>query len=72
MTARAPQGLETAGLMRTELAQNTDVRSRAQVAEWEARNLRMVANIREALGSHSGEGALVVGTSHKPYMDPIP
>lgn len=71
LAVKSPQGLETAGLWRTELARNTDVLTRAQVAEWEAHNLRMMANIREGLGSHSGERALVVvGTVHKPYMDP--
>lgn len=43
---------------------------RLRVAEWEARNLRMAANIREGLGLHPGGRALViVGSSHKPYLD---
>lgn len=43
---------------------------RRYVAWWEARNLRMVANIRAALGHRPGERALVVvGATHKPYFD---
>lgn len=43
---------------------------RRYVAWWEARNLRMVANIRSALGRHPGTRALViVGATHKPYFD---
>lgn len=43
---------------------------RRYVAWWEARNLRMVANIRQAIGYHAGKRALViVGATHKPYFD---
>ncbi|TMJ13307.1 MAG: hypothetical protein E6G94_12190 [Alphaproteobacteria bacterium] len=43
---------------------------RRYVAWWEARNLRMVANIRAALGAQPGARALViVGSTHKPYFD---
>jgi hypothetical protein len=43
---------------------------RRYVAWWEARNLRMVANIRAALGAQPGTRALViVGSTHKPYFD---
>ena len=43
---------------------------RRYVAWWEARNLRMVANIRAALGRQPGARALViVGNTHKPYFD---
>lgn len=43
---------------------------RRYVAWWEARNLRMVANIRQAIGHNPGARALViVGTTHKPYFD---
>ena len=43
---------------------------RRYVAWWEARNLRMVANIRSALGRQPGARALViVGATHKPYFD---
>lgn len=43
---------------------------RRYVAWWEARNLRMVANIRAALGRDPGRrGLVVVGASHKPYFD---
>ncbi len=43
---------------------------RRYVAWWEARNLRMVANIRQALGREPGTRALViVGSTHKPYFD---
>ena len=44
--------------------------TRAYVGWWETRNLRMVANIREAISSYPGKRALViVGASHKPYFD---
>jgi hypothetical protein len=43
---------------------------RRYVAWWEARNLRMVANIRQALGSKPGaRGLVIVGSTHKPYFD---
>ena len=43
---------------------------RRRVAEWEARNLRMVAHIREAMGDRPGKRVLViVGSAHKPYFD---
>ena len=43
---------------------------RRYVAWWEARNLRMVANVRHALGHQPGARALViVGSTHKPYFD---
>ncbi|HET9427523.1 MAG TPA: DUF5694 domain-containing protein [Allosphingosinicella sp.] len=43
---------------------------RRYVAWWEARNLRMVANIRQALGRHPGaRGLVIVGSTHKPYLD---
>lgn len=43
---------------------------RRYVAWWEARNLRMIANIRSALGARPGTRALViVGNTHKPYFD---
>lgn len=43
---------------------------RRYVAWWEARNLRMVANIRQMLGRDPGARALViVGSTHKPYFD---
>ena len=43
---------------------------RRYVAWWDARNLRMVANIRQALGRSPGARALVVvGSTHKPYFD---
>jgi hypothetical protein len=43
---------------------------RRYVAWWEARNLRMVANIRSALARRPGGRALViVGATHKPYFD---
>jgi hypothetical protein len=43
---------------------------RRYVAWWEARNLRMVANIRQALGSQPGaRGLVIVGSTHKPYFD---
>ena len=37
---------------------------------WETRNLRMVANIREAITLHPGARVLnIVGASHKPWYD---
>ena len=43
---------------------------RQYVAWWEARNLRMVANIRAAFGNKPGSRVLnIVGASHKAYYD---
>ena len=43
---------------------------RGYVSYWETRNLRMAANIREIFGGQPGIRALVVvGASHKPYLD---
>jgi hypothetical protein len=43
---------------------------RAYVTYWETRNLRMAANIREAIGSLPGSRTLViVGASHKWYLE---
>ncbi len=43
---------------------------RIYLAWWETRNLRMVANIREAFGNRPGARVLnIVGASHKPYYD---
>ncbi len=43
---------------------------RQYVAWWEARNLRMVANIRAVIGNHPGARVLsIVGASHKAYFD---
>ena len=43
---------------------------RGYVSYWETRNLRMAANIREMFGGRPGIRALVVvGASHKPYLD---
>jgi hypothetical protein len=43
---------------------------RVRLAEWEARNLRQVAHIREAMASVPGGRVLViVGSSHKPWFD---
>ena len=37
---------------------------------WETRNLRMAANIREAVAIHPGVRVLnIVGSSHKPWFD---
>jgi hypothetical protein len=42
---------------------------RLYVGYWETRNLRMAANIREAIGTHPGSRTLViVGASHKWYL----
>jgi hypothetical protein len=43
---------------------------RSRVATWEARNLRMAANIREVAGFRPGGRVLViVGAAHKPWID---
>jgi hypothetical protein len=43
---------------------------RRYVADWEARNLRMASNIREAIGNHPGNRTLViVGWVHKGYLE---
>jgi hypothetical protein len=43
---------------------------RGYVAWWETRNLRMAANIREAIGNLPGQRTLViVGASHKWYLE---
>lgn len=43
---------------------------RGDVTYWEARNLRMAANIREAIGDRPGSRTLViVGGSHKWYLE---
>lgn len=42
------------------------------VAGWEGRNLRMVANIRAAIGDRPGARVLaIVGASHKPWFDSL-
>lgn len=42
------------------------------VAGWESRNLRMVANIRNAIGHRPGTRVLsVVGATHKPWFDSL-
>ena len=43
---------------------------RIRTAGWEVRNLRMVANIRQAMADHPGGRVLViVGAGHKPWFD---
>ena len=43
---------------------------RSYLRYWETRNLRMAANIREAIGTRPGERMLViVGASHKGYLE---
>lgn len=43
---------------------------RRYLSYWEARNLRMIANIREVLGRRPGTRMLaIVGASHKPYYE---
>ncbi|MEH3102521.1 MAG: DUF5694 domain-containing protein [Sphingomonas phyllosphaerae] len=43
---------------------------RSYLGYWETRNLRMVANIRDVLGLHSGKRMLaIVGASHKGYYE---
>jgi len=43
---------------------------RIRTAGWEVRNLRMVANVRQAMAAHPGGRVLViVGAGHKPWFD---
>jgi hypothetical protein len=43
---------------------------RIRLAGWEVRNLRMIANIRQAMSGHPGGRVLVlVGAGHKPWFD---
>ncbi len=43
---------------------------RTRVAEWETRNLRQVANIREVIARHPGARVLVItGSAHKAWFD---
>lgn len=43
---------------------------RMRMAAWEVRNLRMAANIREAIGQAPGKRILVIaGSAHKPWLD---
>lgn len=43
---------------------------RTRVAEWETRNLRQVANIREVISHQPGARVLVItGSAHKPWFD---
>jgi hypothetical protein len=43
---------------------------RVRMAEWETRNLRQVAHIREAMADVPGRRVLViVGSAHKPWFD---
>jgi hypothetical protein len=43
---------------------------RTRVADWEVRNLRQVANIREAIADRPGARVLVItGSAHKPWFD---
>ncbi len=47
-----------------------DRTGRLYLANWEARNLNMVANIRIAFGDRPGARVLsIVGSSHKPYFE---
>ncbi len=51
---------------------STQQYGRYYVAGWEARNLRMVANIRVAFGDKPGAKVLaIVGSSHKPWFDSL-
>lgn len=43
---------------------------RTRVAEWETRNLRQIANIREVISHRPGARLLVItGSAHKPWFD---
>jgi len=50
--------------------QSARASGRLYLAYWQTRNLRMVANIRQAIGPRPGIRALtIVGTSHKAYYE---
>jgi hypothetical protein len=52
---------------RMRLASGVD---RARAAQWEVRNLRIAANVRQASALHPGGKVLVViGSAHKPFLD---
>ncbi|HEX8214793.1 MAG TPA: DUF5694 domain-containing protein [Allosphingosinicella sp.] len=56
-------------LARLEVAEHRSIHRR-RVAGWEARNLRMAANIREISARYPGRRMLVVvGSAHKPYLE---
>jgi len=51
-------------------APDEDAVTRQYLAWWQARGLRMAANVIEAAGNHPGARVLVItGASHKPYFD---
>jgi hypothetical protein len=71
LNAPATQRLFITGDFGAALKQQTpELYGRQYVAWYETRNLRMVANIREAFGNKPGARVLnIVGASHKAYYD---
>lgn len=71
MNAPATQQATVAADFGAAARQETpELYGRQYLAWWEARNLRMVANIRAAFGDRPGTRVLaIVGASHKPYFD---
>jgi hypothetical protein len=68
----AARGQQDADLQWRILLQHAspDDIARRRLAEWETRNLRMVAHIREAAAEAPGGRVLViVGSAHKPWFD---
>lgn len=64
------QALTSINIAVTLRAKSPEGYTQAWVAGWETRNLRMVANIREAFRDTPGARVLsIVGASHKPWFD---
>lgn len=64
---RRDEDFQWGTLRRTALDSGVD---RARLAQWEARNLRMAAHVRQASALHPGGRVLVlVGSAHKPFLD---
>lgn len=62
--------LDADGQWGSFLRADRDGHGRQRVALWEARNLRMVANVRELISREPGGRVLIiVGAAHKPWMD---
>jgi hypothetical protein len=66
-TQRAFIDLDFGGALKLK---GPELYGRQYVAWYETRNLRMVANVRQAFGNHPGARVLnIVGASHKGYYD---
>ncbi len=65
--ARSDVREQWGALLRTRLESRLD---RARLAQWEVRNLRMAAHIRQAAsGFPDGRVLVVVGAGHKAWLD---